>query len=57
MNKIYRYFLEESKDKIKIRSGKDFINIFAHSERIQIDINDLAYLNDKAFEKLKSGNY
>lgn len=56
-NRIYRYFLEESKDKLKVCSVEDFIDIFSHSERIQIDLNDLALLNNRAFYKLAEGNY
>jgi hypothetical protein len=52
INKLYRYFLEESKDKVKVCSADNFIDIFAHSERIQIDLNDLAYLNGRAFLKI-----
>lgn len=35
----------------------DFIEVFAHSERIQIDINDLALLNNHAFKRIGEGDY
>jgi transcription initiation factor TFIIIB Brf1 subunit/transcription initiation factor TFIIB len=31
INKIYQYFLDESKNKLKVTSAEDFIDIFAHS--------------------------
>jgi hypothetical protein len=42
INQMYRYFLEASKNKFKIQKGEDFEIIFSHSERIIIDLRDLA---------------
>lgn len=57
INIIYRFFLEQSKEKVKVKSGKDFISIFSCSERVQIDINDLSYIRNNLFTQFGEDNY
>ncbi len=57
INEIYRYFLEQSKEKVKITSGAQFIDVFSHSERIQIDINDLMFLKNRVSRQLDSEDF
>ena len=56
-NSIYKFLMENSRERSRIANGKDFIKLFSKSERIVIDLENLSTAGGHLFRKFREEDW